>query len=659
MLKGMSVNKDLFMTKLKGVLNSNWFAFLIRLSFVAFLIFGERMFFGPITRSRGKADILTSIVMMMLLISVVERFSPRLIKRSLLFLTGLILVFFQLLTGLYYRFFHSVVPFDIFHQWHDFFTIGGYGSSLMSGPELIVALIVPVVLLVCILFKPVKIRPSVFIILLALLAFGWTHRINRPMNRSVKEMSSLPDYVHRQMYYWAKVGLGKSRYLQIVSNVEAAIPRNLKGYNVVKQKGILVEPETTIHKSDQKKYNVIFILMESMRAYECGFLGANPSFTPRLDKLTKNALVYENYYANGTQTVRAELASLCSVYTNPIGVPDYLVNPNLKLISLPEILGDSGYDTLWFSGYTADFHNKRMFLSKHGVKKIYDRETFPEAAQPEISWGMNDCEMFANVWDVLKEAKEPFFAQVTTLSNHVAKNVDYPTASVTPISQGSKEYIKYTQGIYYTDYAVSGFIEDVLNSKLAENTIIIAMGDHGLWNFPEDVMDSKQKLEIMFRVPLCIWGPDEIIKPGPDQTLGSQVDLAPTLLDFLNIKHRNTFLGQSLLNNDMPSTERYVVTLLGSIANIRVGDTFSISKSRLDEETHDIVNYAKADKMKSYRKESYDFLTVKGDLLRGNYITEPVNNDIKKKVYSQRVDDIVFLTSYGVYMNAYEGVGEN
>jgi phosphoglycerol transferase MdoB-like AlkP superfamily enzyme len=650
------VSKELLMTKVKEIHNSNWFAFLIRFLFVVSLIIGERMFLGPVTHSQGKADLLTSIAMMLLVLLAIERFTKNKPRKALLIITGAFLIFFQLLAGLYYRFFHSTVPFDIFHQWHDFFVVKGYGSSLLSGTELMVAIIIPVALLTGFLFKPVKIRPFVFMILIALLTFGWTHRLNRPVNRPAHKMSSLPDYIHRNLYYEAKVGLGKNRYLQIVSDVEAAIPRNLDGYNIVKGKGILVEPESSAVISGQIKYNVIFIMMESMRSYECGFLGAATSFTPRLDRLSRDALVYTNFYANGTQTVRAELASLCSVYTNPIGVPDYLVNPALNLISLPEILSDSNYDTLWFSGYTADFHNKRMFLTQHGVKKIYDRDVFPDAAQPEIGWGMNDCEMFDNVWNVLKDTKGPFFAQITTLSNHVAEKAEYPTAAGTPAALGADLYAKYTQGIYYTDYAVSKFIEKVLNSKLAENTIIIAMGDHGLWNFPEGVTDSMQKLEVMFRVPLCIWGPESIITSGQDTTLGSQVDLSPTLMDLLNVKHTNTFLGQSLVKQDIPSSERYVVTLLGSIANIRVGDIFSISQSRLDEETRHILNYVKVQEMKPYHKENYNFVAVKGDLLRGRYTTAVVNDDSKKNQYSQRVDDIVFLTSYGVYKDAYKGI---
>jgi len=234
--------------------------------------------------------------------------------------------------------------------------------------------------------------------------------------------------------------------------------------------------------------------------------------------------------------------------------------------------------------------------------------------------------------------------------------MEYPNACQAPIVEGSKKYAKYTQGIYYTDYAVSRFIKKVLDSGLAENTIIVAMGDHGLWLFPKDVNDPMQRLEIMFRIPLCIWGPEELIRSGDDETLGAQVDLSPTLLDLLDIKEKNTFLGHSLLDQDLPSSERYVITLLGSIPHIRVGDIFSLSKSRLDKETKNIGRYAKVEKMDSYKMDSYYFMRVEGNLLHGQYIADPVTDEKQTGIFSQRLDDIVFLTSYGLYMDAYEGI---
>ncbi len=628
---------------------------LVRIAFVSLLIVGSRLFLGLELSARGRTDALTSIASMLLVILLVERFAPRILREILLLLTGASLFFFHLVNGLYYRFFNCPIPFDVFRQWRDVFVVGGYGLGLMSGFEWIVAVILPTLLLVWILCRPLKSKSFVVIvILLVILIVGWTHRLNRPINRSIRAKAALPDFIHRFAFYRFKLGLGRQRYLDIIRNISTDIPRALAGYRSVPDKGIMVEPVEALETNDPAKYNIILILMESVRTYECGFLGAEPSFTPELDKLIKDARVYTNFYANGSQTVRAEIGLLCSIYPNPVGVPTYLVNPNLKVISLPEILGEIGYETLWFSGYTADFHNKRAFLNRHGIKKIVDRDVFPEAKEPTLSWGMNDCEMFGYVWDILKDCNEPFFAQITTLSNHCAETA-YPTAAQTPVAEGSDSYRRYLNGTYYTDYAVSGFIEKVQSSKLAENTIVIATGDHGLWLFPPETTDPMQKLEMYFRTPLCIWGPPELVQPGKDDTLGSHVDVPPTLMQMLNIYHQNTFLGQSLLNRDVSHEQRYVATFLGSIPHLRVGDVYSLSKFRLQKEEKNIGTYAKAELMGFYIREPLNFVTVEGDLLRGHHNAKLFEDKEKMEAFSKRLDDITFLTAYGIYFNAFEG----
>jgi phosphoglycerol transferase MdoB-like AlkP superfamily enzyme len=629
---------------------------LVRIAFVSLLIIGSRLFLGLELSARGRTDALTSIASMLLVILLVERFAPRILREMLLLLTGASLLFFHLLNGLYYRFFNCPIPFDLFRQWRDVFVVGGYGLGLMSGFEWIVAVILPIFLLVWILCKPLKSKSFlVIVILLVISIIGWTHRLNRPINRSIRAKAALPDFIHRFAFYRFKLGLGRQRYLDIIGNISTDVPRALAGYSSVPGKGIMVEPVDPTQTDDHPKYNVILILMESVRAYECGFLGAEPSFTPKLDKLVKDARVYTNFYANGSQTVRAEIGLLCSIYPNPAGVPTYLVNPNLEVISLPEILGEVGYETLWFSGYTADFHNKRAFLNRHGIKKIIDRDVFPEAKEATLSWGMNDCEMFGYVWDILKDCNGPFFAQITTLSNHCAETA-YPTAAQTPVAEGSDSYRRYLNGTYYTDYAVSGFIEKVQGSKLAENTIVIATGDHGLWLFPPDVTDPLRKLEIYFRTPLCILGPPELVQPGTDHTLGSHVDIPPTLMQMLNIYYENTFLGQSLLNSEVSHEERYVATFLGSIPHLRVGDVYSLSRFRLQKEEKNIGKYAKTELMGFYNREPLDFVTVEGELLRGRHNTKPFTDEDRIEAFSKRLDDITFLTTYGIYFNAFEGL---
>jgi phosphoglycerol transferase MdoB-like AlkP superfamily enzyme len=639
----------------KFVRSKTLLAFAVRFGFVVLVIIASRMFLGNITRARGRADIAISFSMMLLTILLIERFAPRILREILLLLTGASLLFFHLLNGLYYRFFNCPIPFDLFQQWRDVLVVGPDGLGLMSGSEWIVAVVLPILLLVWILCKPLKSKSFLVIIILMVISIiGWTHRLNRPINRSVSGKAALPDFIHRFAFYRFKLGLGRQRYLDIIGNISTDVPRALAGYRSVPGKGIMVEPVDPTQTDDRPKYNVILILMESVRAYECGFLGAEPSFTPKLDKLVKDARVYTNFYANGSQTVRAEIGLLCSIYPNPVGVPTYLVNPKLKVISLPEILSETGYETLWFSAYTADFHNKGNFLTRHGVKKIFDRDVLPKPKQPLIGWGMNDVEMFQNIWETIKNQNEPFFAQITTLSSHGGR-WKYPTDRSAPKIKDPCRYKSYVRGTYYTDFAVAKFIRKVQNSRLALNTIIVITGDHGVWVFSSEITDPLQKQEIYFRTPLCIWGPPELLQPGVDPTLGSHVDVAPTLLDMLNIHRTNTFLGRSLVNTNTPDQQRYVIAYLGTIPYFRAADIVSLPSGQFNEEI-DFGKFAQVPAPDSYGQTPLNFATVGSDLLRGSYIIEPFDDQEKIKALSKRVDDITFLTAYGIYFNAFQGV---
>jgi glucan phosphoethanolaminetransferase (alkaline phosphatase superfamily) len=630
---------------------SSWPAYI---GFALFLFIGSRLFLGFHLNARGRTDEITSFAMVLFAFFTIEHFASGITRKILLFSLGSFLVFFHLLNGLYFRFFDTLIPFDIIRQYKDLFVISGTGLSLSSFAEILVAVLVPLGLLVYILFRPFHPKPILLIILLIPITIGWICRVAGPLDRPAKATSALPNFIHHYLHFKFRFGFDKKRYDEVIEGVNSllAVPR--EHYRFVKGKGVLQEPLGT-PPQQPKRYNVIFILMESFRTYECGFLGAEPSFTPGFDKLAPQARVYDNFYANGSQTVRGEFASLCSLHCNPLGVSTYLVNPSVDVISLPQILSDFGYDTLWFSGYTADFDNKRPFLQRHGIKKIIDRDVLPPPAKPIIGWGMNDEELFENVWRTLQDCNGPFFAQITTLSNHFGKS-DYPTDVMAPVIKSGPEYQRYAKGIYYTDFAVSNFVERILNSTLRDNTIVIITGDHGIWVFPEAVKKDMQKREIYFRSPLCIWGPSDVVMPGVDHTVGSQVDIAPTVLEMLNIRHSNTFLGQSLVDATVPSENRFAVMYLGTMASMRIGNIWSL----LDTTNIQKMNgrnkiYAKAGKMKKCRSTTYDFAEVEGDLLRGPYKTKNTLDAAAAAPLDKKLNDITFLTGYSIYQNAFQG----
>jgi phosphoglycerol transferase MdoB-like AlkP superfamily enzyme len=620
--------------------------------FAFFLFIGSRLFLGFNLNGRGNLDEITSFSMVLFAFFAIEHLARGITRKIIIFSLGFFLVFFHLLNGLYFRFFDTLIPFDIIKQYKDIFAVGSSGLSLASLVEILVAAFVPLGFLIYILFRPFKPRPLVLLVLLIVAIVGWTERITLPLDRPANSASALPNFIHYSLYYKFGYGFDKKKYEKIISDPNSLLAAPRQNYAFVKGKGLLQEPIDT-NTNTKKHYNVIFILMESVRAYECGFLGAATSFTPELDKLAGQARIYDNFYANGSQTVRGEFSSLCSAYPNPLGVSEYIVNPSVNVISLPQILSDTGYDTLWFSGYTADFDNKRQFLKRHGVKEIIDRYVLPKPTKPILGWGMSDEELFENVMRILSDANQPFFAQITTLSNHFGADA-YPTDVNSPSLPGSPQYIRYRNGIFYTDWAVSRFVEQILNSKFRDNTIVIITGDHGVWFFPNDIKKDIQKREIYFRSPLCMWGPAEIVEPGIDHTVGSQVDIAPTVLDMLGIRHSNTFLGQSLLDTNAAGEKRFAIMYLGNTSSIRIGPLWSLPETdkmrKISEE-----NFRISKRMKIRGYGNYSFGAIEGDLLRGPYKIHTCTDAEKENKLSEKLNDITFMSGYCIYKNAFQG----
>ncbi|MCI5211751.1 MAG: LTA synthase family protein, partial [Candidatus Electrothrix sp. ATG2] len=249
--------------------------------------------------------------------------------------------------------------------------------------------------------------------------------------------------------------------------------------------------------------NIILILMESVRAKESGAYGAKLSFTPAFDQLARQGQLYTNFYANGTQTVRAELSLLCSFYPNFTGTPIYMKRPKLKLSSLPGILQEDGYKTMWISGFEASYANKDGFLKKHGIEELYDGSDLDPDSTEKVGWGYSDKAIFSYAESILDKQKEPFFAEIMTLSNHWPFDFPYAKTPATLPETADKKYRNYCRGMYYTDWAMGEFMKRMQKKPYFNNTLFIITSDHGIWYFPpEEKLTTVEKQEAYFRMPL-------------------------------------------------------------------------------------------------------------------------------------------------------------
>ncbi len=64
------------------------------------------------------------------------------------------------------------------------------------------------------------------------------------------------------------------------------------------------------------------------------------------------------------------------------------------------------------------------------------------------------------------------------------------------------------------------------------------------------------------------------VAPGRRTAVGSQIDVAPTILDLLGIRHANTFLGRSLLDRQIAPEDRFAMFLQQSNWFLRLGSRY-------------------------------------------------------------------------------------
>jgi phosphoglycerol transferase MdoB-like AlkP superfamily enzyme len=263
--------------------------------------------------------------------------------------------------------------------------------------------------------------------------------------------------------------------------------------------------------------------------------------------------------------------------------PVYIRHPDLDIRCLPEILRERGYSRHWISAYRSSYANKERFLKGHGVERVHDAQSMNprRARHPKVGWGMGDVDMFEQALEKIGRFREPFFVEIMTLSNHHPfdhdYDIDFPEAlGAVP---GDSHYRNYLRGMHYTDRAVGGFIEAAREMPWFSRTLFVIVGDHAVRAYPPartgDSLGPVLETEVYFRERLILYGPGWLA-PAIHPAVGSQIDVAPTLLELLDIRADNSFMGVSLFA-DLPADRRFALMNIGHVWNMRIGDHYCYS----------------------------------------------------------------------------------
>lgn len=492
--------------------------------------------------------------------------------------------FLWFVCSMFYRFFGSYVNIESHRLLNQ---LGGATvslASLVSREALIIHLAVPVGLAfsAALLSLDVRARPAPPLRgVAALLFLGLVHQCLTTRDDVVVSEQNCLVAVCRQVVERTHLALvppkdERSRVVEgLAELLPVAPPRHSRAHPDFP---MLLTPDAGNQVEPPRKLNVVVILLETFRQRETS-IGPDSStqLTPVLSSLAAEGLVFSNFYANGHQTVRGEFSTLCGVLPNIGSGQTYSMAPKLDIDCLPSILQRSGWETHWVSGFSADYGNKRAFLAEHGIDRFHDDPALVTPVKRRIGWGPSDEDIYRSAVHIMDKAKEPFFVEVMSLSNHHPFKGDFGIVPSREI-QASKEqgtFLGYLRGLQYSDYALGTFMAAARTRPWFSRTVFVILGDHGTWLFPEKAdppLTSVQRVEAMYRVPLLMMGPG--LKPGVSPVIGSQIDVAPTLMDVLGIVSENTFEGASLMRQDIPPEERIAILGNESGWSIRRGNDY-------------------------------------------------------------------------------------
>ncbi|MHA5521188.1 LTA synthase family protein, partial [Pseudomonas aeruginosa] len=184
------------------------------------------------------------------------------------------------------------------------------------------------------------------------------------------------------------------------------------------------------------------------------------------------------------------------------------------------------------------------------------------------TWGVSDQDMFARgneELDKLASTGKPFYALLQSLSNHVpyALPKDLPVERVT--GYGSLD--EHLTAMRYSDWALGQFFEKAKKSPYYKDTLFVVVGDHGFGS-PEQLTEMDLH---RFNVPLLLIAPGIQEKFGTHlPTVGTQVDIVPTIMGLLGGETVHQCWGRDLLNLPEGDKGFGVIKPSGSEQNVAI-----------------------------------------------------------------------------------------
>jgi phosphoglycerol transferase MdoB-like AlkP superfamily enzyme len=294
--------------------------------------------------------------------------------------------------------------------------------------------------------------------------------------------------------------------------------------------------------------NVVIIILESFAREYIGSLcpelenGTYKGYTPFIDSLITVSLTFDVSIANGKKSIDAMPSILASV---PSLETPYIIShyANNQINGLASLLKTKGYYSAFFHGAPNGSMGFDSFAKMAGFDSYFGLDQYPDKSDFDGMWGIWDEPFFHFFAQKLNSFPQPFLASIFSISSHHPFKV--PEKYKDKFRKGPAPIVEV---VGYTDFALKELFREVSGMPWFRNTLFVITADHT----NESIHKEFQNDFGSYSIPIIFFKPGSDMR-GMKKRIAQQIDIMPTILNYLHYDKDYIAFGNDLLNDSRES----------------------------------------------------------------------------------------------------------
>ncbi len=222
-------------------------------------------------------------------------------------------------------------------------------------------------------------------------------------------------------------------------------------------------------------------------------------------------------------------------------------------------LAQAGYMTFSAHGFNQTMWNRSVLHPRYGFQLSAFREEL--GSRPKMGWGLEDVSFFERATAKLSDLRSPWFGFLITLTSHHPYTYIPKERQQLNMKGMDSSLTGYVHSMRYVDDALKGLFEQLSSNGHLSNTLVVMYGDHDsklyfneasrraasrqLGLAPDVAKSLSQRKFETKKIPLVIVPPN-LNTPREVTAIGGQIDIGPTVLDWLGRDKPGSFIGEVL-----------------------------------------------------------------------------------------------------------------